>query len=87
MSRHHLRNFAAPSSRESAKRILEGIDEKNRNKRLLGARLQKIAVRYESSFGPDLDAIEAFKKGEDYQGYVGKGKNKRLKFEVKGEAV
>ena len=210
MSRHHLRNFAAPSSRESAKRILEGIDEKNRNKRLLGARLQKIAVdaraspspaeweefwkkhktfqvsdddlkmetvipsvemqredekfavgphsriqerltladkdveqkknlqkirnnifekhvgtspssppigtapkirppkpttsdrirglqarlskqkiavRYESSFGPDLDAIEAFKRGEDYQGYVGKGKNKRLKFEVKGDKL
>ena len=87
MSRHHLRNFAAPSSRESAKRILEGIDEKNRNKRLLGARLQKIAVRYESSFGPDLDAIEAFKRGEDYQGYVGKGKNKRLKFEVKGNKL
>lgn len=43
---------------------------------------QKIAVKFLSSFGPDLDAIEAFKKGQDYQGYVGKGKNKRLKFEV-----
>ena len=87
MSKHHLRNFAAPSSKESAKRILEEIDEKNRNKKLLQGKLQKMAVRYESSFGPDLDAIEAFKKGTDYQGYVGRGKNTKLKFEVKGNKL
>jgi len=87
MSKHHLRNFAAPSSKESAKRILEEIDEKNRNKKLLQGKLQKMAVRYESSFGPDLDAIEAFKKGTDYQGYVGRGKNRKLKFEVKGNKL
>ena len=44
---------------------------------------QKVAVRFTSSFGPDLDAIDAFKKGENYQGYTGKGKNRKLKFEVK----
>jgi len=48
----------------------------------LGKMKQKLAVRFSSSFGPDLDAIDSFKKGEDYEGYVGKGKNKRLKFEV-----
>lgn len=90
MSRHRLRNKGSKSGMDSARRMLESLDKRNRNKRLLGARLanlQKMAVRFTSSFGPDLDAIEAFKKGEDYQGYVGKGKNKRLKFEVKGNKL
>lgn len=47
----------------------------------------RVAVNFKSSFGPDLDALEAFQKGEDYQGYVGKGKNRRLKFEVKDNAL
>jgi len=86
MSKHRLRNHKSKTGMDSARRILESLDKKNRNKRLLSSRLanlQKVAVRFSSSFGPDLDAIEAFKKGQDYQGYVGKGKNRRLKFEVK----
>lgn len=86
MSKHRLRNHKSKTGMDSARKILESLDKKNRNKRLLSSRLanlQKVAVRFSSSFGPDLDAIEAFKKGQDYQGYVGKGKNRRLKFEVK----
>lgn len=45
---------------------------------------QKIAVDFAgNSRGPDFDAIRAFKNGEDYEGYTGRGKNRKLKFEVK----
>jgi hypothetical protein len=46
-----------------------------------------MAVRFSSSFGADLDAIDAFKRKEQYQGYVGKGKNRKLKFEVTGNEL
>jgi hypothetical protein len=91
---HKLNRKSSKSHRDSARRILENIDKKNRQKKLLSAKQrlaelgqQRVAVRFLSSFGPDLDAIDAFKKGEDYQGFVGKGKNKRLKFEVKGNKL
>jgi len=75
-----------PESRKSIKDIHLSIEKENRRKRLgkLKTKLgkQRLAVRFKSSFGPDLDAIDAFKKGQDYEGFVGKGKNKRLKFQV-----
>lgn len=45
---------------------------------------QKMAVRFSSSFGADLDAIDAFKRKEQYEGWVGKGKKRTLKFAVEG---
>jgi len=49
----------------------------------LGKMKQKLAVDFAgNSRGPDMDAIRAFKNGQDYQGYVGRGNNKKLKFEV-----
>jgi len=76
----------SPSSRKSVKDIHLSIEKQNRLNRIakLKTKLgkQKLAVRFLSSFGPDLDAIDAFKKGQDYEGYVGKGKNRRLKFQV-----
>ena len=43
-----------------------------------------MAVRFSSSFGADLDAIDAFKRKEQYEGWVGKGKKRTLKFAVEG---
>jgi hypothetical protein len=93
MSRHKINRKSSPSHRDFAKRMLKEMDEKNRRKKIiLQGKLeemgrQKVAVRFTSSFSPDLDAIDAFKKGEDYQGYVGKGKNRKLKYEVKGNKL
>lgn len=91
MSRHRLTRHSSPERRNSARNIIQSINKKNRKKATaLVARLgdmQKVAVRFTSSFSPDLDAIDAFKKGEDYQGYVGKGKNRKLKYEVKGNKL
>lgn len=64
------------------KERLQKIKEDTRHPIFGRSAKQKIAVKFTSSFGPDLDAIDAFKKGVDYQGFTGKGKNKRLKFEV-----
>jgi hypothetical protein len=78
MNLHRKRNHSSPEHRQSVKNILQ---EKNlANRRLV---LNARAVRFSSSFGADLDAIDAFKRKQQYEGYVGKGKNRKLKFEVK----
>lgn len=86
---HRMNRRASPEHRKSMKEIHLQMEKKNRLNRisklrtkLAAAGKQRLAVRFLSSFGPDLDAIEAFKKGQNYEGYVGKGKNRRLKFEV-----
>jgi len=86
----HKRNVESDSYRESIKNINTNIKETNRKKKLLGAKLQKIAVRYEGvsrSYGSDLDALDAFMNRQSYQGFSGKGKNKKLKFESTGDQL
>ena len=86
MNLHRKRNHSSPEHRQSVKNILQ--DRNLANRRLvLNASLQKMAVRFSSSFGADLDAIDAFKRKQQYQGYVGKGKNRKLKFEVTGNEL
>ncbi len=75
---HRSRNHRSPEHRKSISAIHLMIEKANRVEKLKS----KVAVRFKSSFGPDLDAIDAFKKGADYQGFTGKGKKRRLKFEV-----
>lgn len=86
MNPHRSRNHGSPEHRESVKKILQRKNLANR-RLVLNASLQKIAVRFSSSFGADLDAIDAFKRKEQYEGYVGKGKNRKLKFEVNGNEL
>jgi hypothetical protein len=83
---HRSRNHGSPEHRESVKKILQRKNLANR-RLVLNASLQKMAVRFSSSFGADLDAIDAFKRKEQYEGYVGKGKNRKLKFEVNGNEL
>ena len=83
MNPHKSRNHSSPEHRESAKKILQTRNLANR-RRVLNASLQKMAVRFSSSFGADLDAIDAFKRKEQYEGWVGKGKKRTLKFAVEG---
>jgi len=86
----HKRNVESDSYIESIKNINTNIKETNRKKKLLGAKLQKIAVRYEGvsrSYGSDLDALDAFMNRQSYQGFSGKGKNKKLKFESTGDQL
>jgi len=80
---HKSRNHSSPEHRESAKKILQTRNLANR-RLVLNASLQKMAVRFSSSFGADLDAIDAFKRKEQYEGWVGKGKKRTLKFAVEG---
>jgi len=86
LNHHRKRNHNSPEHRQSIKNLLQIRNLDNR-RRVLNASLQKIAVRFSSSFGADLDAIDAFKRKEQYQGYVGKGKNRKLKFEVAGNEL
>lgn len=83
---HRQNRRNSPEHKKSMKEIHLQIEKKTRLERVGKLRFalmkQKLAVRFKSSFGPDLDAIDAFKKGEDYEGFVGKGKKRRLKFEV-----
>ena len=60
MNPHRTRNHGSVEHRESIKRILQNRNVANR-KRALQGKLQKMAVRFTSSFGPDWDAIDAFK--------------------------
>jgi len=62
---HRTRNHGSREHRESIKRMLDKTKRDNRTKVLRG-QLQKMAVRFTSSFGPDWDAIDAFKSKEKY---------------------
>lgn len=73
IDRHVLRSGKAEITKEIIKSKL--------------ALLQKFGVRYNSSFGPDLDALDAFKNKQKYQSFAGRGKDKKIKFESTGKEL
>ena len=79
MNPHRERNHGSIEHRESIKRILQNRNVANR-KRALQGKLQKMAVRFTSSFGPDWDAIDAFKGKQKYT-------SKSKKFESTGNEL
>jgi len=76
---HRERNHGSIEHRESIKRMLQKTNVENR-KRALRGQLQKMAVRFTSSFGPDWDAIDAFKGKQKYT-------SKSKKFESTGNEL
>lgn len=79
MNPHRERNHGSIEHRESIKRMLQKTNVENR-KRALRGQLQKMAVRFTSSFGPDWDAIDAFKGKQKYT-------SKSKKFESTGNEL
>lgn len=76
---HRHRNRASPEHIESIRNINLKIKQNNRRKALQG-KMQKMAVRFTSSFGPDWDAIDAFKGKKKYT-------SKSKKFESTGNEL
>ena len=76
---HRHRNRASPEHIESIRNINLKIKQNNRRKTLQG-KMQKMAARFTSSFGPDWDAIDAFKGKKKYT-------SKSKKFESTGNEL